>query len=465
MTAWFNRLLASAVYSALLASTSPLWAQPLAYVTSSTDNLEIRVLEIDRGNDRSLLRLPADTPPEFGVGTLSWRPDGREIVFDSGYDSALSMAIRDLYAVSADGNRIRRLTNGPSPEALASRPKGTVTVGVRSPAFGAELLVYVEGGTEFVRFTAEPNVNYTVTLASVADLGPNVRQYVRVFNATPPIGSSNCHFDVALYADVVPGQSVDAGFISLVVNDYSCARAFSPSWLADGSGLVYLRRQVEAAGAPTNDIWRIDAQPVPLQMGESILDMSRYATTDKLFRVVAGPPARGNEMLFLRTGALVTPIFLGTLANLDAAAYIDLGLCPATTCKVLDLEWLPDGSGFYLARHEDGFSYPDAGGVIYRFDLASRRGREVIRTRGTAIGAISLSPDGERLAYERAARLDEAIDTVRFGPRLQCPCEIWSVDVDGTNAEPLISDGRAPAWQPNGLPALPDLIFGADFES
>ena len=448
------RYLWLAVASLALLIALPSRAQTLAYVTSSTDNQEIRLVEADGSSDRSYYRVPENTPPLLAVGSLSWRPNGSEIVFNSGLDNALSMAIRDLHGVSLNGTR-RRITNGPEPGTLGSRPKGQVTVGVRSPAFGAELLVYIEGSTDFVRFIADPDVNYTVTFTSVADFGPGIRQNVRVYNATPRTGYP-CNFDIALSADVVPGQSVDAGFISLILTDFACFEALSPSWLADGSGIVYLARAVHSGAVPPNNLYLIDEPPVPLEVGQEILDMSQFLNNDRLYRVAAGPTPRADEILYLQDNGFRSTIYLGTLANPGVADVVNVDDCQALACEVLDVEWLADGSGFLFSRFDER-------GFVYRYEFASGTTRELLRADGGAIGEISLSSDGRTIALEYASRLADDIDSVRFGPRLQCPCEIWVAEIDGSNPRRLITDGRAPAWRPNGQPLPPDLVFASSF--
>lgn len=99
----------------------------IAYVSSSTDNQEIRLVNPDGSGDRVLWRVPTASQPVDGIGTLNWRPDGTELLFDSGHDWQRSMAIRDLYAVAPDGTALRRVSRPPGPEAYGNYPTGTVT--------------------------------------------------------------------------------------------------------------------------------------------------------------------------------------------------------------------------------------------------------------------------------------------------------------------------------------------------
>jgi Tol biopolymer transport system component len=112
-----------------------------------------------------------------------------------------------------------------------------------------------------------------------------------------------------------------------------------------------------------------------------------------------------------------------------------------------------------FARVEAGSSLgnpPPAGGAIYRYDFASSRFNEILRVPGEAIGRLAIAPDGQTIVFERAAGLDSASDRVVFGPRLLCPCSLWTVATSGGTARQLVADGRAPAWSPAAPSAAPE---------
>ena len=54
-------------------------AAVMAYISSSTDNQEIRLVHIDGTQDRSFWRIPSASHPSDGIGTLSWHPSGTEL--------------------------------------------------------------------------------------------------------------------------------------------------------------------------------------------------------------------------------------------------------------------------------------------------------------------------------------------------------------------------------------------------
>jgi Tol biopolymer transport system component len=433
----------------------------IAFISPSRDNQQVQLISPAGGEARTIWRVPADTPRQYGIGSLSWRPDGSEVAFDSGHERFRSMHARDLYAVTPDGSRFRRITNSPDPTSLAALPVGTVQVRVANPSLtGAELEVYVEGGSRSFRFLAQPRTEYDVTLNNVADLGPNVRQFVRVLSITPNTSGRLCHYEVTAFADVVANQTVTAGRVS-ATEDFHCPTTFSPSWRSDGTRLIFLSREASRNIDPPNNIWQIEASPPPTALGERILDMGQFGTTDKLYMVaMASSPALADEMLFVRNGALNTPVFRANARDAAAATLVDLGRCPRNACAVLGLAWLPDGSGFLFSRQEDGAALgaaPPAGGALYRYDFERRQATQLLRLPDEGIGRIALSPDGRSVVFERGPGLEETVERVATGPRLRCPCDLWLVERDGSNARLLVRDARAPAWSARAPQAAPPL--------
>lgn len=58
----------------------------IAYVSSSTDNQTIRLINPDGTDDRVIWRIPNASHPDDGLGALSWQPDGSELLFDSSHE-------------------------------------------------------------------------------------------------------------------------------------------------------------------------------------------------------------------------------------------------------------------------------------------------------------------------------------------------------------------------------------------
>jgi hypothetical protein len=189
--------------------------------------------------------------------------------------------------------------------------------------------------------------------------------------------------------------------------------------------------------------------------------MGQLVTTDKLYLLARGPaPSRTNELLFVQTGATRNFIYQGTVDNLLNAPLVDVGDCERTVCKILGLEWLPDASGFVFARYERGYSLtnpPPEGAAIYVYSFATQQSTEVLRLPSEVIGRLSIAPDGNTIAFERAPNLDTAVSTVTFGPAALCPCSIWTVRTDGSGLRQLVADGRAPAWSSTTPAAAPEV--------
>lgn len=423
----------------------------IAFISPSRENQQIRAVDPDGGNNRLIWAAPAGTPRDDGIGTLSWRPDATEIAFDSSHDGLRSLLVRDIYAVRPSGRGLRRLTAPPGPLNTDGLPTGTVVLRVENYAGGKELSAYVDGAPERFDFTAATNTAWVITYTNVPDLGPGVRQFARVFNRSSTPLSFQCWFDAAAYADVVPGQVVSAGTLSSL-DDVACPFAFRPSWGGDGATLTYLYRDASRIIDRTNDIWQTSADPAPTTIGEQLLDMGQFVARDELFWLARGPaPARTNEVLFIENGATSTFIYRGPVNDLANATFVDVGRCGRTICKILDVAWLPDGSGFVFSRIETGATLtnpPPEGGAIYVYSFATQRATEVLRLPNEVIGRLSISPDGQSIAFERAPRLDTSVPTVTFGPSALCPCSLWVVSRAGSGLRQLVADGRAPAWSP-----------------
>jgi hypothetical protein len=432
----------------------------IAYVSPSRENRQIRTIAPDGSGDRVVWAAPAETTREDGVGTLSWRPDGAELAFDSSHDGLRSLLVRDLYGVRPNGTNLRRITAPPGPLNTGGLQTGTVTLRVENYAGGKELSVYLDGAPNHVAFTAPESTAWVITFTNVPDLGPGIRQYARVLNRSESPLTFQCWFDPAAYADVQPGQVVQAGQLTSLQNT-NCPYAFAPAWNADGTALNYLYRDASRSIDRPNNIWQVSAEAAPTTIGDLLLDMNQFVTSDRLYLLAHGPaPSQSDQLVFVQNGATITPIYRGTVADLATAGRVDTGRCLRTICKVLGLAWLPDGSGFVFSQFERGTALspaPPAGGALYRYDFASQRVSEILRLPDEVIGRLTVAPDGGTIAFERAARLDESVPTVTLGPSALCPCSIWLVGTDGSGGRQLVADGRAPAWSQTAPPAFAPL--------
>jgi hypothetical protein len=440
----------------------------IAYVSSSRDQQAIRLIEPDGTNDRDLWRIPARSDPADGIGTLSWHPRSSELLFDSGHDWQRSMAIRDLYAVAPSGAPLRRVSSPPGPEGYPQYPFGTVTLEVDALEQG-DVQLYIQGALEPVKYFAQIAYSYRIT-QTVADLGPGVRQYIRLWD--PDTLDYPCLYSEEAWVDVVPGQTTDLGrvYFSPATSDQACWRMFSSSWSFDGSRLIYLFREPTPFALPVNNIWQIDARAPLNSIGTRVLDVGQFVNPGRLYRVVFAPTAaRGDELLMLQNEAPYDQVYHATTADAAARRFVDLGRCPRTVCDLLDIAWLPDGTGFIIARYETGLpanNAPPAGGALYRYSFADRELTEIVRLPNELIGKLAVAPDGTAIVFERGQALVDSVEAALWGPALRCPCELWHVDSDGEGLRQLVADGRAPAWSatapsvgPGPVPDLPARVW------
>lgn len=307
-----------------------------------------------------------------------------------------------------------------------------------------DVQIYIDGAQAPVQYNADRNVTYTIR-QTLVDLGEGVRQYVRLYD--PDTVFSPCFFSDDTWVDVVPGKLIDAGRLYFdFVQDYVCPRMFSSSWTYDGNHILYMRRDPTTDISPENNIWYIESFAASSTIGTRILNWNDFATTEKIYRAVLAPTVeRANELLILQNSTLQDVIYHTTTDNPNNLTRIDIGLCPTTTCDLLDIAWLPDGSGFVISRFESG-QFVTNSGVLYRYSFDTGDLKEILRLPNEIIGKVSVSPDGDSIAIERGTALTATVDSVYWGPSLQCPCQIWVVDIDGSKFHQLTADGRAPAW-------------------
>jgi hypothetical protein len=435
----------------------------IAYVGSSTDNQSIRQINPDGSGDRELWRVPTPSHPVDGVGTLRWRPDSGELLFDSGHDWQRSMATRDLYAVGPFGTGLRRISSPPGPEGYADLPKGTVTFVVDANEDG-DVQAYIQGALAPVSYVARVTETYRITM-EVADLGPGVRQYIRIWDPEPD--SYPCLYSEAAWADVVAGQVVDLGVVTFhpVTSDMACWHMFSPSWSHDGERILYLFREPTTLAFPEYAIWETSPRAGVNLLGTRLYALEEFASNNRFYKLAFAPTAaRSNELVILQNEALYDLLWYATTDDLPNRRQLDLGGCPRLECDLLDVVWLPDGSGLLIARAERGSlssPAPPEGGAIYRYSFDDGALDEILRLPGELIGKLAVAPDGSAIAFERDDALVDRVEINQWGPSLRCPCSIWRVDADGDNLTRLVADGRAPAWSLTAPPPAPMLTLRA----
>lgn len=397
----------------------------IAYVRRN----ELRLIEPDGSGDRLIWSTP---DPRYTVSVPAWRPDGSEIAFVSDHEMALSIFQQDLYAVRPDGSGLRRLTNGPAHDRLASYPKGTVSVTVSNLSFnGGPFFVYVLGAAEPQQITLGVGSSARLTFTNVADLGEGVLQPVVV------IDGIQRWRDAAVAADVKPDQTTSAGTLGITANPLERLGAYGPAWRADGARVGYIL-SASARGNAACLLQQLAADPPPASTGQPLLDADAFGP---ICAWDWGPtPALADQLLVLDntsdyTSSGRTHVYRVTEGSRSLGA-------PVATfdryVRVVDLRWLPDGSGFLVARQDD---LVDEDINLYEFSFATGSLRKLTDFTGEFVRAFSLSPDGQSIVFERVGG-GSVYDLATL------PSDLWVVNRDGSGLRLLVRDATGPAWNP-----------------
>ncbi|MFN8443730.1 MAG: hypothetical protein U0175_23330 [Caldilineaceae bacterium] len=430
----------------------------IAYVGPSRENQQIRLINPDGSHDRLLWQTPTNVARQDGIGELSWRSDSSELAFDSGHDWERSLLLRDIYSIAPDGTHLHRLTRPPAADDAERYPTGNVTFWLNSHASG-DVQLYIEGADVPIKFSAQTGYSYQIT-TTVADLGANVRQYVRLYDPSS-VHSNWCYYDEEAWVDVIAGATIDVGAIPFrAADDMTCPQTLRPSWIAQSNELFYLYAEASTlAFQADNNIWQMNGDAPVTTMGERVLDYHQYLLEGRLFLVKAGPAAAADQLLaVVRQKPGFSDIFLAPIADPGQRQFFNLGSCPLY-CDVAGLAWLPDGSGFVFSRFEKwiGAGEIESKSVIYRYTFADQLMTPLYEIANQAIGRLDISPDGSQIIYEQSGLFDETTGNYWLEPLLSCPCQLWIMNSDGSDAHLFVEDGRAPAWSPTTVPEIPPL--------
>ena len=400
----------------------------IAYVRPSTH--DIRVISPDGSGDRVLWSAPLPLGP-WGPLDLAWRPDGRELAFSGDHEETCSWYQSDVYAIGFNGGGYRRITNGPACAVLATLPKGSVTVNVTNWT-SSMVQAYVQGAPGVKTVFSDG----TITFDNVADLGPGVLQ--------PAVGIYGLYRIMASppFADVQPNATVPGG--NLIISQYSGSDAFGAgkiSWKADGSALAYGMRS-------GSGISEIPANPPYGSLGVD-LPVAQYAFPSL---VAWGPTAATKDQYLYYSDENpfkenVAGIYLNTTGNTSGGTQLIVhydydGQYPH------DIEWLPDGSGFLFS-----LMYVNLGifSDIFEYNFETQAITQLTPSLNDEDGdggarALSISPDGQQIVFERAVY---PLDTAST---------LWIMNRDGSGLRKLADDAGRPAWG-RVPPPLTDILY------
>jgi WD40 repeat protein len=368
---------------------------------------EIRLIEADGTGDQRLWEVPHPEITTAGLHFLDWSPDGTELAFTSGHEDYCSIYIYDVYTIKPDGTGLRRVTNGPKCDELTSYPKGSVNVSVTNYRFTSVFLfVYVQGAPSVKPLSLGPGETGSVLFEDVADFGDAFQQAVAIeglYRHIAPITGG----------DVKPGETLDAGTLTITSSGLADFGARHLAWNYNGSKIYYALSCV---------MKYISSQPAPGSNGDVLL------TNPNVFGcpIDAGPTAAlANQVLY--GDMFADGIYLVSEgASGPGTELVDLG------GNILDgLRWLPDGSGFLFSHFDLYLSKAN----IFRYDIATEELTQLTFVEGEYMGDMTVSPDGQYVVFQR------------YVPG-QSGSDLWIMTIDGEDLKLLVEDGSRPVWAP-----------------
>ncbi|HUR99188.1 MAG TPA: hypothetical protein VMZ26_14065 [Pyrinomonadaceae bacterium] len=401
--------------SSTIASSSGPPTGTIAYVRG---NKEIRTISPDGSNDRRLWT-HADAHEGLGVNELAWSPDGSELAFSSGHESAASFYHADIFSMKADGTGVRRITNGPDRSDFHKYGKGTVTVTVRNEqpiyqttkASAGIFFIYVAGADLPQPLVLPPGSSRTLTFKNVADFGDHAQPIVAVYGGTRWFIPGT---------DVKAGQVVKAPDFGISGNGLELFGAFRPGWKRDGSRISYRSGACIVSNTPSrtsvghtfDPIFKGENTPAPcaFDWGPTVDTADHFlysVTTDDeigIYRVKGTAASHPGEKL----------------ASFSKEKYQFIN----------DLRWLPDGSGFLFTASDLAYGFAN----ILRYDLATRQTTSITNLEDTFAKSFSVSPDGKWIVFEQT---DGFVDD---------KADLWIVGMDGKGMRLLASKANNPAW-------------------
>ena len=383
----------------------------IAYVRGGA---EIHLIEPDGTNDRRIWSHPRpDTAETLGINGLAWRPDGLEIAFASGHEAQYSIYQSDLYAIRPDGSGLRKITNPPDHSEYAHFPQGSVTVTLRNSALGplaapsSFFIVYVAGAAEPQSVALPPGSSRAITFQHVADFGNHPQPVVAMF------GKSRWFIPGV---DVQAGRTVQAGPLNIVGSGLQNFGAYGVAWRSDGMELSY--GLGNCAG-----LFRVPANPTigshqdqPMLAGSSSSNICAWDW---------GPTASTANQILMGGGLLDANIYLAKEGG-DTRGEKLVGGGP--TDLLLEVEWLPDGSGFLFSLSTGSAAN------LYRYNFATKAATQLTNFENEFVRSFSISPDGQSLVFERAGQF-------RGGN-----ADLWVMQLDGREMRLLVRNGASPSW-------------------
>ena len=98
------------------------------------------------------------------------------------------------------------------------------------------------------------------------------------------------------------------------------------------------------------------------------------------------------------------------------------------TDLLLEVQWLPDGSGFLFSMSTGSAAN------LYRYSFATKTVTQLTRFENEFLRGFSVAPDGGSVVFERAAQFNDR------NP------DLWVMQLDGRDMRPLVKNGSGPSW-------------------
>lgn len=406
-----------------LTACSCLAQAPTGTIAYIRNRSEIHTISADGTNDRLLWKHPRPDTTEgfFGTTGLAWSPDGQELAFASGHEAMFSFFESDIYVMRADGTGIRRITNPPSYAAAQALPHGKVVVSLRNdPTHGylyGPYVVSIAGTDKVQSVLVPPGETRTVTFNHVAAFGDRSQPIIAMYGtyrwAIPGI-------------KVFAGQTIKAPPLVIMGKGLRNFGAYRPIWRPDGKEIGY------TLGSGVG-LYAISASAKPgAGPGHELSGTSKPGACTFDWGPANAP---GGPILY--TGQIVTRDNNVYQASVDGSQRRKIVTASDEFDYMLDVHWLPDGSGFLYIQNSNMGGSSD----LFRHDFATGRNTQLTRVQGKHIQSLDLSPDGKWVVF---------LQTTELWPGLlnnEKP-DVWIMRVDGSGQRVLVKNANAPSWKP-----------------